>query len=134
MLKVSELIGAQLDYWVARAEGIPAEQLEIREIQRSSPPAHHCVRKWNSEDPIISPDVVALQFSTLWARGGPIIEHEKISIVKEFHVDEWQASLDVELGIYCRFVWPQGGPTPLIAAMRCYVGSKFGEEVPECGN
>jgi hypothetical protein len=54
-------------------------------------------------------------FSTDWAQGGPIIERELIAI----HGD-WKATLGE--GTY-------EGPTPLIAAMRCYVASKLGDEV-----
>ena len=59
-----------------------------------------------------------------WSYGGPIIEREKLDF-------EWvTASL-------CRasYEWldedffESFGPTPLIAAMRCYVASKLGEEV-----
>lgn len=41
MIKTATLTGALLDYYVARAEGVPAEQLEIRQVQRSD--KHHCV-------------------------------------------------------------------------------------------
>ena len=63
-----------------------------------------------------------------WAQGGPIIEREKI--------DLYQST-----GRICAAMWenlPGGGrliaeakdcPTPLIAAMRCYVASKLGDEV-----
>ena len=56
-----------------------------------------------------------LTFSKDWAQGGPIIERELIAI----HGD-WKATLGE--GTY-------EGPTPLIAAMRCYVASKLGAEV-----
>jgi hypothetical protein len=68
-----------------------------------------------------------LQFSTDWAQGGPIIEREEISIEygrAEFK-SEWIA---YKLGLPDEDN-PQGGPTPLIAAMRCYVASKLGDEV-----
>ena len=64
-----------------------------------------------------------------WAQGGPIIEREEISISREFASSrvEWAAWTpapirdDAEAFGY--------GPTPLIAAMRCYVASKLGDEV-----
>ena len=67
--------------------------------------------------------------STDWALGGPIIEREEISISREFASSrvEWAAWTpapirdDAEAFGY--------GPTPLIAAMRCYVASKLGDEV-----
>jgi hypothetical protein len=57
--------------------------------------------------------------STNWAQGGPIIEREEIAIFLEYP-KEWGATD----GNYSK-----GGDTPLIAAMRCYVASKLGDEV-----
>ena len=59
--------------------------------------------------------------STDWAQGGPIIEREGIAIGKGD--EQWAAfaNADTEEGTQ--------GPTPLIAAMRCYVASKLGDEV-----
>jgi hypothetical protein len=62
--------------------------------------------------------------SECWAHGGPIIEREKMDL-ECLAVDRWRAALE----------WldePQAeefGPTPLIAAMRCFVASKLGDEV-----
>ena len=64
-----------------------------------------------------------------WAQAGPIIEREGINLyfnpedAKDF---EWHAE---DRGS----TWYTEGPTPLIAAMRCYVASKLGDtvEVPE---
>ncbi|NBS69792.1 DUF2591 domain-containing protein [bacterium] len=73
--------------------------------------------------------------STDWAQGGPIIEREGICSGKYFNGPNqpfWIARLS-----YC-IRCPDGnglsfcyrkGPTPLIAAMRCYVASKLGEEI-----
>jgi len=58
--------------------------------------------------------------STKWSQGGVIIEHCGISI-KWISASEWQAS-DLDYTVCF-------GPTPLIAAMRCYVASKLGDEV-----
>jgi hypothetical protein len=58
-------------------------------------------------------------YSTDWAQGGPIIEREKIELTHDGF--EWWAR-----------IWADEdyeGPTPLIAAMRCYVASKLGDEV-----
>jgi hypothetical protein len=64
------------------------------------------------------------QPSTAWEHGGPLIERERIAL--EFLDDEWCA-------------WAPGpqradggdgrGQTPLVAAMRAYVASKFGERI-----
>jgi hypothetical protein len=57
--------------------------------------------------------------STDWSQGGPIIERERI----EFR--------QARTGMFASY--PDGetwfGPTHLIAAMRCYVASKLGDEV-----
>ena len=60
------------------------------------------------------------RYSTDWAHGGPIVEREKISLI-ERAADGWCAD------IYAKDM--QYGPTPLIAAMRCFVCSKLGDEV-----
>jgi len=62
--------------------------------------------------------------STDWAQGGPIIEREKINI--EFDPDVPQCFASYDRGeVVCGY----SGLTPLIAAMRCYVASKLGDEV-----
>ena len=65
-----------------------------------------------------------------WEHGGPIIEREMISLIHPKY-DCWTAhcydkTLDDES-------YTLDGPTPLIAAMRCYVASKLGDdiEIPE---
>jgi hypothetical protein len=60
--------------------------------------------------------------STDWAAGGSIIEREKIALNHSAKVDVWFAENYAETKHEC-------GKTPLIAAMRCYVASKLGDEV-----
>jgi hypothetical protein len=62
--------------------------------------------------------------STDWAQGGPIIERELIEIYPLCNV-EWGARKVNDEGDLMRFY----GDTPLIAAMRCYVAFKLGDEV-----
>lgn len=67
--------------------------------------------------------------STNWSQGGPIIERERISVVDVNGYDFWKADkLNKEAIPVISY-----GPTPLIAAMRCYVASKLGDavEIPE---
>jgi len=61
------------------------------------------------------------KYSTDWAIGGPIIEREKITIEYEGDPDPWCACIMADQEVY--------GPTPLIAAMRCYVASKLGDTI-----
>ena len=63
----------------------------------------------------------AWPYSTDWAQGGPIIEREKIRLTPIANPDEWCAMHPDSAAVYA--------PTPLIAAMRCYVASKLGDEV-----
>ena len=57
--------------------------------------------------------------STDWALGGPIIERERIEL--EWSGSEWWARIKADEDF--------SAPTPLVAAMRCYVASKLGDEV-----
>lgn len=57
-----------------------------------------------------------------WKMFGPIIERERIELSS--YADQWQATAHLEDGSIF-----QRGPTPLIAAMRCYLVSKLGDEV-----
>ena len=58
-------------------------------------------------------------YSTNWAQGGPIIERERIELEHDGFI--WWARIKADEDY--------SGPTPLIAAMRCYVASKLGDEV-----
>lgn len=67
--------------------------------------------------------------STDWAQGGPIIERRRISVLLNSD-GNWEAGTAWEFFQSESFAYHrQGGPTPLIAAMRCYVASKWGDEV-----
>ena len=60
------------------------------------------------------------EYSSNWAEGGPIIERERIDVYG-FDGEQW--------GAEDNFRSRQYGDTPLVAAMRCYVASKLGEEI-----
>jgi len=59
-------------------------------------------------------------YSTNWSQGGPLIERERLTV--GWVADTWAAVVGL-------VEHKQIGPTPLIAAMRCYVASKLGDEV-----
>ena len=76
--------------------------------------------------------------STDWAEGGPIIEWEGIDLycnvpssvcvgkdTSAGWVPSWRAKL-ARCGVGSDMFY---GPTPLIAAMRCFVASKMGETI-----
>lgn len=65
------------------------------------------------------------EYSTNWSQGGPIIEREGL-LVRPSFTDErgkWTSILWAPASFF------ESGPTPLIAAMRCYVESKMGDEI-----
>ncbi len=68
--------------------------------------------------------------STSWAQGGPIIERERIewqwlpATDKQHQYGARKPSLGGLNRTFC-----MDGPTVLIAAMRCYVASKLGDEI-----
>ncbi len=69
-------------------------------------------------------------YSRTWSQGGPIIEREKIAVLPDEYSFGWVAHK-------CHFDGQEEelfkGPTPLIAAMRCFVASKMGDtiDIPE---
>ena len=73
--------------------------------------------------------------STDWAQGGPIIEREQIGIdamptyVGGVPGVVWTATAPMTSEPGRELMLSEHGPTPLIAAMRCYVASKLGDKV-----
>lgn len=62
------------------------------------------------------------RISESWATCGPIIEREGIRMHRSY-TGAWWAGSEAEPRR------PIEGPTPLIAAMRCFVASRLGDEV-----
>ena len=124
-MKTSELQGAALDWAVVKCEcAIPAQFVSIPALLNGT------VRVFRADTNAYSEPVSP---STDWAHGGPIIEREGIAVdvvLAGWTIDSWVAALvheDKEFDGVARA--EEYGPTPLIAAMRCYVASKFGDEV-----
>ncbi len=108
-IKTSELIGSALDWSVAKCEGSV-------NIDASGLP-------WlPDESPNEYGEAVWFKPSTDWAQGGPIIEANFIDI-QCFNSECWASSMPPHFGHVYK------GITPLIAAMRCYVASKMGDEI-----
>jgi len=121
MIKVSELTGAPLDYWTARAEGVPAEQLEIRQVQRSD--KHHVVRRGRGALPISE----ALNYTSDPALWAPLTTKYNIG-VHPAPIVGWQACVNsnpLELN------WMTRGATPQEAICRAVVRAAFGDEVED---
>jgi len=111
-IKTQELKNTALDWAVAKCNEQEVQFNEHNRWYDTSDPQFA-----DPDDPCIySPP-------TFWEQGGPIIEREKISVWARGN--EWAAESFVpnQQGIECV------GPTPLIAAMRCFVASKLGDEV-----
>ena len=124
-MKVVDAIGAQLDWMVAKCEGVNLETFtlyyhptEPDDLDRHGFPEFH--------------------YSTVWAQAGPIIQREGISTrLNHKQAQLWEAYIwlptqhdqsEADSNSYTAF-----GMTPLIAAMRCFCCSKLGDtvEVPE---
>jgi len=106
-MKASELSGVALNWAVAICKGYKPKDF-----------CPHDKHFRDEEDVWFSP-------SDDWAQGGPIIEREKIDLHHQRHGDlsvGWVATWD-------SWESEHTGPTPLVAAMRCYVASKLGDEV-----
>lgn len=117
-IKVSEASGPMLDWCVAKCEG--AFDLHQRLDWHNKPWAFFFR---DDEDPERVDKFYLNEYepSTDWSACGPIIEREKIGT--RSNGDGW-----VALHINPR-VKAMPGSTPLIAAMRCHVVSKLGDEV-----
>ena len=111
-IKTADATELQLDWLVAKCEGRP----ELHDFGKIIP--------WTTK--LAPADQRGQRFfpSTNWSQGGPIIERERINIRDE--VTQWASWMwdSTKAGDVSYF-----GPTPLIAAMRCFVASKLGDEV-----
>jgi hypothetical protein len=106
-MKTAELTGAALDWAVAKCEfsGCEGWDETLSGVDAVS----------DMEGKVFSP-------STDWAQGGAIIERECIDL-------EWSGIPNADFFCTIQGKYEAHGTTPLIAAMRCYVASKLGDEV-----
>lgn len=142
-MKVSDLQGGMLDYWTARANESWKWAHDLLPTMTLDPTFSGAEYEPEWQDGygeivgacILIPsnpfrqDRLLFRPSTNWQHAGPIIERERINIVTKSNPDmggdNWMATLP-------RNFRARGcGPTPLIAAMRACVASKYGDEVPE---
>lgn len=120
-MKTAELTIPALAFWVHKANGT---------LDRDIPNA--AFADWMA----FVNDTGACPLPLNWALAGPIIEREGISVVFDTWdgaASQWSAGLGFKSQDRDVHYWEheQVGPTPLIAAMRAYVASVFGEEVLE---
>lgn len=122
-MKTAELTGAALDWAVAKCENalwLAYENALNNETPMPPRPSEYL------QDYEFHPD--HFKPSTDWAQGGPIIEREKLDLHWMDNFNAWAAAKGEGIAAINGY-----GPTPLIAAMRCYVASKLGDsvEIPE---
>jgi hypothetical protein len=131
-MKVAELTCAELDYWVAKAEGMPLVS-ELSEIgMAAAGMAPPCIFLKDGVYGIASADKSGKwEPSTNWSQGGPVIEREGVDL--EHHKESVLGKEETWWEAYYRADVCQcfTADTPLIAAMRAYVASKFGDEVED---
>lgn len=111
----ANLTGAQLDWHTARAEGVPAADLELR--------AHGtlCVRNIRGTPGKIAA-VQVLDYSTNWALTGPLVEN--YSMYVEWDEDGYWTARTKDGGY-------SNGTTAMIAICRAVVRAAFGDEVED---
>ncbi len=122
-MKVSELTGVQLDWAVATAEGGVGFIYDGITWSFTLRGELKVLAKGWAASMMFCP-------STDWAHGGPIIEREKVTLSYDEDGQTYSAyvSLFRQRGMSNRTRW-RSGPTPLIAAMRCFCASRLGDEV-----
>lgn len=105
-MKTSELTGDALDWAVVRAN----YEINFEEVWLN----------WRED----------CRYSTDWAEAGPIIERARIGVEPWGGDAFWVAMTYSETGMTLQ---KKFGSKPLIAAMRCYVASRLGDdvEIPE---
>lgn len=135
-IKVSEASGRVLDYLVAQALG---HAVKVRTWQEFT----------DTLDPVEDADTIAFHrehnsvrissqgvpgagwfpvpgYSADWTHGGPILQREQINL-DQFKGHPCRAHLGTHVQYEHAMFAPEG--LPLVAAMRCYVASKLGDEV-----
>ena len=117
-VKTADLTHPTLDWAVGTALELPVEICQI--FQYGRPNGKHYISIGETDK-----DGAEVDFepSKEWSQGGPIIEREKIGVRYIGHSIDgeiWDASINDE---------EIEGPTPLIAAMRCFVESRLGDEI-----
>jgi hypothetical protein len=123
-LKTSELTGAALDWAVAKCEGIELES--GYGVQETSGYYNRLL----VDGRMSKGQSMLVRYipSTDWAQGGPIIEREWLDVTP------WPNESREDMRWHCQQHdtandFAQYGPTLLIAAMRCYVASRVGDEI-----
>lgn len=114
-IKTADLTGPALDWAVAQCESVEVEYINDGRTR--------CLLR-------VSPFTSMYHPTVDWAIGGPLIEREEVGLKRNAPCSrgrEWEASPSITAkGAGGKWGY---GPTPLIAAMRCLVASRLGDEV-----
>ena len=113
-IKTNELIDLALDWAVSWCEGRCTDMLPIDDDQPYG--ESFWVLEGNTDH----------MYSTRWNAGGPILDREGIWTRT---IDEGEDDPSCKWRAVLPYRTVEVGPTPLIAAMRCYVASKLGDDV-----
>lgn len=119
-VKTSELIDAALDWATGVAGGTPG----LHVVNKPGKVCVYGTLQMPSGELLDWP----VQPSTNWSQGGPIINNIKGFIFKQWLESKPESCCEAHIHNYDGD-WIEFGPTPLIAAMRCFVSSKLGDEV-----
>ena len=121
-IKTNKLVGAALDWTVAKCEGL--------KLYRNALLGGQIKEGWWVSGYYMDPNnwipLNLLNFSTDWSQGGPVIERERLCLEID-HAGVWLSYSKQNYGDEPEHM--HAGSTPLIAAMRCYVVSKLGDTV-----
>jgi hypothetical protein len=111
-IKTNELTGPALDWAVAVADNLLPKHISLNT---------------DLTHPLVLDGIQSYGPSFIWSQGGPIIDREWLDITP------WPNESDEEMRWQCtqhnNIDCVAFGPTPLIAAMRCFVASKLGDEI-----
>lgn len=137
-VKTADLIDAPLDWAVAVADGLKPTMRHDYMRAKAAANNYKGDLAWHLEvtpnKPITVDEAgvthVLRAYSERWGQGGPIIERERMSVELKPH-GYWMASFQNNYADEKEFL--SLGPTPLVAAMRCYCCAKLGEyvDIPE---
>jgi hypothetical protein len=106
-METSKLEGLALDWAVAKCRGVLNPNFVGGEVAHftalQSTGSCHYTRSWHTSGPLIEQEKIELSWDETWSASHPSIRPKS---------RKWSR-----------------GTSPLIAAMRCYVASKLGDEV-----
>jgi len=142
-MKTSELEGIQLDWAVAKAEGLNLQMRndflkdKARRVNIKTESLELILSLQQDNTPIYVKDDCPYDipyYSYNWFLSGEIIEREEIRLMIDDKKQWWaEKHLDSQGNTAFQTSFDKAiigqGSTPLIAAMRCYVASKLGDEV-----